>query len=100
MRGLLANNGDPTLTHSIASSSPAIHKGANPMNLVNAQRGLGFPREMGGLTDIGALKFQNDEIFKNGFDQRRLTIQVGPEDAEASCESVVVALLSEEPFSL
>ena len=65
--GPLADNGGLTLTHALSPSSPAIHTGANPQSLVTDQRGTGFARETGGLTDIGAFELQ-DEIFKNGFE--------------------------------
>ena len=53
--GPLANNGGPTLTHLPQSNSPCINTGTNPNNLVNDQRGPGFPR-IQGLTDIGAVE--------------------------------------------
>lgn len=50
----LANNGGPTPTMRLASDSPAIDRGTNPLGLSNDQRGAGFPRTKGAGTDIGA----------------------------------------------
>ncbi len=61
MLGPLQNNGGPTMTHALLDHSPATDRGDpnfNP-NLFNPpllydQRGLGFPRIVGGRVDIGA----------------------------------------------
>ena len=50
----LADNGGPTLTHDLMAGSRAINTGANPDNLPNDQRGMGFPRVLGPSADIGA----------------------------------------------
>jgi len=50
----LADNGGPTLTHMIASSSPVINQGSNPNFLGFDQRGL--PRALGGAPDVGAVE--------------------------------------------
>ena len=54
--GPLADNGGPTETHALLSSSPAINAGdplyAGPM--VTDQRGTGFARVLGGRVDMGA----------------------------------------------
>lgn len=60
----LANNGGPTPTHALASTSPALDRGdavftGNPFGLVPPtfdQRGTGFPRTVGPRTDVGALE--------------------------------------------
>ncbi|MBS0557930.1 MAG: IPTL-CTERM sorting domain-containing protein [Proteobacteria bacterium] len=52
----LANNGGPTLTMGLYAGSPALGVGSNPNAFTNDQRGAGFPRTVGGLTDIGALQ--------------------------------------------
>jgi hypothetical protein len=64
----LADNGGPTFTHALASTSPAIDKGINPLALPNDQRGPGFQRVFGAAPDIGAFEYVADEIFGNGFD--------------------------------
>ena len=51
-----ANNGGPTQTLALSSKSPALGKGSNPDNLPDDQRGPGYPRMTGGLTDIGAFQ--------------------------------------------
>jgi hypothetical protein len=74
--GPLRNNGGPTPTHALLSTSPAIDKGNN--NAINPismapypydQRGGGFARVSGSFTDIGAYEVQQDDIvFDAGFD--------------------------------
>jgi hypothetical protein len=68
--GPLANNGGPTQTHAMRSSSPARNAGDNcvltntcagfslPFSLTADQRGTGFPRQFGGVVDIGAFENQ------------------------------------------
>lgn len=55
----LANNGGPTPTHALLPGSPAINAGA-PILAIDPeafdQRGLGFPRVVGGRYDIGAFE--------------------------------------------
>ncbi len=52
--GALGFNGGPTRTHALLPGSPAINTGSNPLGLVTDQRGVGFPRAVGGAADIGA----------------------------------------------
>ncbi len=52
----LANNGGPTRTLGLLAGSPASGTGANPNGYTNDQRGPGFPRSVGGLTDIGSFQ--------------------------------------------
>src|SRR5262249_48608751 len=57
--GPLADNGGPTLTHTLLAGSPAIDAGDNsvlgaPLSLTTDQRGAGFPRQLGSQGDIGA----------------------------------------------
>jgi hypothetical protein len=69
--GPLADNGGPTLTHMLRSTSPAIDTGSNDMALAFDQRGTGFPRVFGAITDIGAVEWQggaDEEIFNSGFE--------------------------------
>jgi hypothetical protein len=54
--GPLANNGGPTLTMGLLAGSPALGVGSNPNDYTYDQRGPGFPRTVGGLTDIGAFQ--------------------------------------------
>jgi len=56
--GDLALNGGPTPTHALLPDSPAIDAGANPLALVNDQRGEGFARVVNGQADIGAFEVQ------------------------------------------
>lgn len=69
--GPLADNGGPTLTHMLRSTSPAIDTGNNDMALAFDQRGTGFPRIFGANADIGAVEWQGgagEEIFNSGFE--------------------------------
>jgi hypothetical protein len=50
----LANNGGPTQTHALLSTSPAVNKGSNPDSLTTDQRGSA--RVQGGTIDIGAFE--------------------------------------------
>jgi hypothetical protein len=62
----LANNGGPTQTHKLATTSPAIDAGSNSKGLLSDQRGGGFVRTFNdpGVpnaadgTDIGAFELQ------------------------------------------
>ncbi len=54
--GTLANNGGPTQTHALLPGSPAINKGDSTDLPAADQRG--FPRTVGGATDIGAFEVQ------------------------------------------
>ncbi|HVQ40051.1 MAG TPA: choice-of-anchor Q domain-containing protein, partial [Pyrinomonadaceae bacterium] len=51
----LANNGGPTQTHAVLSTSPAIDKG-NAFGSTTDQRGTGFPRVVGAAADVGAVE--------------------------------------------
>jgi len=69
MLGPLEFNGGSTLTHMLMSGSPAIDAGNDEANVAFDQRGNGYPRTIGGGTDIGAYELDtNDVIFVNGFD--------------------------------
>jgi hypothetical protein len=52
----LAWNGGPTRTHALMVGSPAIDRGANPLDRLYDQRGPGFPRVKGPRPDIGAFE--------------------------------------------
>jgi len=69
--GLLADNGGPTMTLSIPSTSCAVDNGP-PKPLLNVQtdqRGAHFLRLFGTNTDIGAFEYQTDQrIFYDGFE--------------------------------
>ena len=64
--GTLANNGGPTETIALLTTSPAIDAGSNALAvdpttglpLTTDQRGAGFPRIVNGTVDIGAFEFQ------------------------------------------
>jgi hypothetical protein len=57
--GVLADNGGPTPTMALLAGSPAIDRGANPLGLVNDQRGPGYPRTLKDGTDVGAFESQS-----------------------------------------
>ncbi|MCK6471579.1 MAG: right-handed parallel beta-helix repeat-containing protein [Planctomycetes bacterium] len=61
----LANNGGPTKTHKLTVSSPAIDAGVNAADSIFDQRGSSFPRNVGGLVDIGAFELNPDEVLPN-----------------------------------
>ncbi|MGA9332731.1 MAG: IPTL-CTERM sorting domain-containing protein [Rudaea sp.] len=52
----LADNGGPTRTHLLGAGSPAMGTGSNPNNYPYDQRGPGFPRSPGGITNIGSVQ--------------------------------------------
>ena len=56
--GPLANNGGPTMTHTLLPNSPATNLGSNSQNLSTDQRGASFSRVVGGFADIGAFEVQ------------------------------------------
>ena len=68
----LANNGGPTLTAALRSTSLAIDHGAPSTFFSESdQRGLGYSRTFGIAPDIGAFEWQggpDDSIFGNGFE--------------------------------
>jgi hypothetical protein len=63
--GPLQDNGGQTQTHALLPGSPAIDKGRAAEGDLFDQRG--FPRVVGSLPDIGAVEFDPDHIFGNGF---------------------------------
>ncbi len=56
----LADNGGPTLTLALRGDSPAVNAGSNTLasaaGLTNDQRGVGFPRVLGSIVDMGAFE--------------------------------------------
>lgn len=66
--GPLANHGGFTRTHLPLPNSPAVNAGNNILAADNDQRGPGFARVIGSAPDIGAVEFDPDRIFINGFD--------------------------------
>jgi hypothetical protein len=62
----LADNGGPTRTHNLPPGSEAIDHGGVEETPYD-QRGHAFSREYGNATDIGALEYDSDVIFVNGF---------------------------------
>lgn len=67
--GPLQNNGGPTQTMALLPGSVAIDGGKNAFVSTNYdQRGPGFPRVFNGTVDIGAVEFQGERIFANGFE--------------------------------
>ena len=52
----LQDNGGPTPTIALQATSPAIDAGSNPNSLTYDQRGVGFPREEGGVANIRAIE--------------------------------------------
>ena len=60
---VLGNNGGPTATHALVPGSVAIDSGSNALArdfndvpLTHDQRGIGFPRIIGGRVDVGAFE--------------------------------------------
>lgn len=67
--GPLRNNGGPTATHALMSSSPAIDHGNNIAQFSYDQRDPPYARVDNGAADIGAYEVQHAEIvFDAGFD--------------------------------
>jgi hypothetical protein len=67
--GPLRDNGGPTLTHALLSSSPAIDHGISSGLSTWDQRGSPYARFDNGVADIGAYELQQLEIvFNAGFD--------------------------------
>lgn len=57
--GGFGNNGGPTNTVALQSTSPAINAGSNAGKLDTDQRGVGYYRAIGKTADIGAYEYQN-----------------------------------------
>lgn len=68
--GPLRDNGGPTQTHALLSTSPAIDQGYNSvLQLTEDQRGDGYARESNGIADIGAYEVdQADVVFNMSFE--------------------------------
>ena len=67
--GPLQNNGGPTQTMALLLGSIAIDAGNNTFTpSTYDQRGPSFARVFNGKIDIGAVEFQTDRIFGNGFE--------------------------------
>ena len=64
----LAFIGGPTPTLTLKITSPAIGQGNNVMSLPYDQRGPGFSRIVDGSVDIGAVEFNSDVVFVDGFE--------------------------------
>ena len=87
MLGPLAYNGGTTRTHALLAGSPAIDAGSNPLGLTTDQRGAGFPRVVGGASDMGAyesgtpIPFTNfaylSQFGSNGSDLGQFSVPVG-----------------------
>jgi hypothetical protein len=67
--GPLQANGGPTQTMALLVGSIAIDAGNNAFSSTTYdQRGPGFPRMFGAAVDAGAVEFQGERIFTNGFE--------------------------------
>jgi hypothetical protein len=70
--GSLQNNGGPTQTLALLSSSPAIATGSPSLAKVGTQvlnyDQRGQPRRFGGSVDIGAFESEGDRVFAGGFE--------------------------------
>jgi hypothetical protein len=67
--GPLRDNGGPTWTHTLSTTSPAIDAGNNALVLQSDQRGPPYARMSGIQTDIGAFEVQQDDaIFNTSFE--------------------------------
>jgi hypothetical protein len=63
--GPLQDNGGPTKTQALLPGSPAINAGKVAPDVLFDQRG--FPHVVGSMPDIGAVEFDPDVVFANGF---------------------------------
>ena len=67
--GPLQDNGGPTRTHALSSTSAALGAGSNPAAAATDQRGVPHARVIGGAVDIGAFELDTaDTIFSDGFE--------------------------------
>jgi hypothetical protein len=67
MLGPLQNNGGMTMTHAPLTGSPAINSGDNALSTgATDQRGVGFPRIVGGIVDIGAFELSGAAVSITG----------------------------------
>lgn len=67
--GALQYNGGPTQTMAVFAGSVAIDAGNNAFApSTYDQRGPGFPRVFGAGIDSGAVEFQGDRLFADGFE--------------------------------
>jgi hypothetical protein len=76
--GPLANNGGPTWTHGLMSTSPAVDTGSNPTGQQFDQRGSGNPRVENGIPDIGAVEWDTALVINtndSGFGSLRAAVQ-------------------------
>ncbi len=66
----LSDNGGPTRTHALQPDSPAIDAGTAGLLVPDFdQRGVGFPRIVGGILDMGAFELRRDDVFSDRFEQ-------------------------------
>lgn len=79
----LANNGGPSLTHLPALNSPLIGTGSNPAGVTIEQRGVGFPRSLGGSIDIGAVEVELPLVVTNADDSGPGSLRQVLSDANA-----------------
>jgi hypothetical protein len=63
--GPLGDNGGATRSQALLPGSPAIDKGKTVSGVAFDQRG--FARVVGAKPDIGAVEFDPDRVFGNGF---------------------------------
>ncbi len=87
--GTLADNGGPTQTIALLTTSPAIDAGSNALAvdpstglpLATDQRGAGFPRIVNGTVDIGAYEFQGAVIagVSVGWGTQTADLQIAPD---------------------
>jgi len=62
--GPLADNGGPTMTHSLGFGSPAVNTGSNPLALLTEQRGVGYDRVRYGQADMGAYEAEGIVVWQ------------------------------------
>ncbi|QDT45552.1 putative outer membrane protein pmp20 precursor [Gimesia alba] len=64
---VLRDNGGPTQTHALLADSPAINAGDNSAilsaGIFTDQRGLGYPRIVGGTVDVGAFEYLGSHLL-------------------------------------
>ncbi|MBK8022877.1 MAG: hypothetical protein IPK19_15960 [Chloroflexi bacterium] len=107
----LANNGGPTQTHALLPGSPAINHADDAYiteedritTLTIDQRGAGFPRNVGGLPDIGAYEVQCPAAFPATVpagDSMRLIELIGCANANGAGTNDVINLAPASTYTL
>jgi len=89
----LANNGGPTRTHALQETSPAIDRGPKQTTQNYDQRGPGYPRIVGSVSDIGAFEY-SESIFSDGFDGRSASLTAALQASSAEAPTKLAEMLN------